>query len=134
MKYFKTVTGQVLAYESDGSQDDLIQPGLIPLTEEQVTLILNPAPTFEQLKAEFIQAVQQELDQDAQNRGYDNITSACSKASIPGIFQAECLAFGERWRDSWAHCYAELDKVESGLRPIPTKEEILSELPPRVSG
>lgn len=46
MKYFKSSNGQVWAFESDGSQDDLIEnhSGLTPLKPEEVQAHLAPLP------------------------------------------------------------------------------------------
>lgn len=42
MKYFKDSTGRVFAYEADGSQDDYIGADQVPLTEDEISLLLNP--------------------------------------------------------------------------------------------
>jgi hypothetical protein len=75
-------------------------------------------------------AVQAYMDTKAQERGYDNIHTACSYAnSTDEVFKAEgtaCLA----WRDSvWRKCYNILDEVKTGKRAIPTLEEVIAELP-----
>ena len=44
MKYYKAPNGDVYAYESDGSQDDYIQPDLVPMTPEEVGAHLAPPP------------------------------------------------------------------------------------------
>lgn len=45
MKYFRnSETGQVLAYESDGSQDSYIDPALVPMTPDEVAQYLAPPP------------------------------------------------------------------------------------------
>lgn len=89
--------------------------------------------TFESIVEDFEQAIQQELDADAQAKGYDNILSACAYAGAPNPFQAEAISF-VTWRGNvWAYCYQELDKVQAGARPMPTVEKIISELPVRVS-
>jgi hypothetical protein len=36
MKHYKDAQGNVYAYEADGSQDDLIKPGLIPIKDSEV--------------------------------------------------------------------------------------------------
>lgn len=74
-------------------------------------------------------AVQNWMDRRAQERGYDNIASACSYIqSTDTVFQAEaevCVA----WRDRvWRYCYNVLDAVMAGQRSIPTVEELLAEL------
>ncbi|CDL85436.1 tail fiber assembly protein [Xenorhabdus szentirmaii] len=48
MKYYKSNDNQVYAYESDGSQDDWIIPGLIPITKAEADVLANPPPTQEQ--------------------------------------------------------------------------------------
>lgn len=47
MKYFKDATGQVYAYEADGTQDEWIQPGLMPLSAAEVDAHCNPPVTPE---------------------------------------------------------------------------------------
>lgn len=42
MKYLKDSDGNIFGYESDGSQDDWIRPGLTELTEKELEYILNP--------------------------------------------------------------------------------------------
>lgn len=42
MKYFKDSAGRVFAYEADGSQDDYIGADQVPLTEDEISLLLNP--------------------------------------------------------------------------------------------
>jgi hypothetical protein len=44
MKYFKDAQNTVYAYESDGSQDAFIKPGLMPITADQANALLNPVP------------------------------------------------------------------------------------------
>ena len=75
-------------------------------------------------------SVQQLLDSKAKERNYDNILSLCTYAtSVNPTFSAEGQA-GVEWRDAvWAKCYQVLDEVNSGTREVPTKEELLSELP-----
>lgn len=42
MKYYKDENNEVYAYESDGSQDAYIKPGLIPITEEKMLELTTP--------------------------------------------------------------------------------------------
>jgi hypothetical protein len=88
---------------------------------------------FNAVKLQFTDAVQVHLDAGAKALGYDGILSACSYATSTNLpFSVEgksCLD----WRDAvWLYCYTELAKVEAGTRPLPTVEEIISELPVRV--
>lgn len=64
MKYFISESGEVFAYESDGSQDSFIKEGLTPLTDEefaaiQAQQVLDSAPTPEQL----LQATEMKRDE-----------------------------------------------------------------------
>ena len=84
------------------------------------------------MREKLTAAVQGHLDLAAQNKGYDNIVSACSYAGYENVFQAEAIRFG-KWRaDVWLYCYGELAKVVTGDRPMPTADEIIAELPPLV--
>lgn len=87
-------------------------------------------PTVEEIQKMLTDGVQAYMDTKAQERGYDNIHTACSYAnSTDEVFKAEgtaCLA----WRDSvWRKCYTILDEVKAGKRAIPTLEEVIAELP-----
>ena len=93
----------------------------------------QPVLTFEQTVSLFEKAVQAELDADAQAKGYDNISNACEYAAAPNPFQNESIAYITRRGNVWAYCYQELAKVQAGTRAMPTIEQIISELPPRVS-
>ena len=89
-----------------------------------------PAPTPEEIQARLTQAVQDRLDSEAQALGYDSCLSVCSYADT-GVakFDAEGAAF-RSWRSAvWQSCYAILDAVKAGQRPIPTEGELLAELP-----
>ena len=81
------------------------------------------------IQKKLTDAVQNWMDRRAQERGYDNIASACGYIqSTDAVFQAEaevCVA----WRDRvWRYCYNVLDEVMAGRRSIPTVEELLTEL------
>lgn len=79
---------------------------------------------------EFTDAVQLYLDSVAQTRNYSNIISACSYAAgTHPKYSAEgkaCL----KWRENvWDACYQILNDVQTGNRPMPTIEQVISELP-----
>jgi len=82
------------------------------------------------LKQSLTSAVQKHMDDTAKERNFDDILSLCTYAtSAKPKFKAEGQA-GVEWRDEvWMYCYAELDKVLSGLRTAPTPEELIEELP-----
>lgn len=81
------------------------------------------------LKKEFTQSIQTMLDEKANEKGYDNIASACSYAGYDNPFRAEGEAYG-LWRAlCWSKAYAILEAVETGMRPMPTISEVLEEMP-----
>lgn len=51
MKHYKSESGEVFAFELDGSQDEYIPEGAKKMTAKQVEAHINPLPTIEQLKA-----------------------------------------------------------------------------------
>lgn len=88
-------------------------------------------PPFEDVRAQFVAAVQAHLDATARTRNYDGILSACSYATSTHLpFSTEGQAAVD-WRDAvWLYCYAELAKVEAGTRTIPASPEaFIAELP-----
>ena len=90
-----------------------------------------PAPTAEKIRADRVAAVYAHMDAAAHALGYDDIRAAVTYADEPAVpkFQAEGRAF-RAWRSLvWAHCYQVLDDVQAGLRPIPTAEDLIAELP-----
>jgi hypothetical protein len=89
----------------------------------------TPAPADAQKTLEG--AAQAHLDAQARSLGYDDIKSAVTYADEPAVpkFQAEGQAL-RAWRSLvWAKCYEILAEVQGGLRPIPTMDELLAELP-----
>lgn len=75
MNYYKSQSGQVFAYEADGSQDAFIQPDLIPMTDEEVQAHCYPPVTLEQVyaawKAERTKAVKSITVMTASGRVFD---------------------------------------------------------------
>jgi hypothetical protein len=91
------------------------------------------------LVLEYDGLVQSHLDTVARSWGYGEktrpdasaILHAITYAEEPAVpkFQAEGRAL-RAWRSSvWAACYAMLDEVKSGLRAIPTAQEVIAVLP-----
>lgn len=132
MKHFLHNDGSLWAFESDGSQDDLIMSDMLPLTEEELAQHRSAqhAQTIQDRIAAYIMAVQEMLDEAARQRGYDSILSACTyAASTIERFRQEaqaCIA----WRDAvWAECYRLLDEVKAGSRQAPQMAVLLASLP-----
>lgn len=88
------------------------------------------AAQTERLTKQFTQAVQDYMDAKVQERGYDNIASACTYALSSDItFAAEGTA-AKNWRDKvWRQCYDTVADVVSGKRAVPSITELLNELP-----
>jgi hypothetical protein len=108
------------------------QLGYVVERDEYYEVVAIPphVPTAEEIQKMLTDGVQAYMDTKAQERGYDNIHTACSYAnSTDEVFKAEgtaCLA----WRDSvWRKCYNILDEVKTGKRAIPTFEEVIAALP-----
>lgn len=132
MSYFKDKSNKV-HFLDDDSFLHLLPIECVKISDEEANQLNNPKLTIEQIAAKFELDIQSYLDDEAQLRGYDNITTACSYAAAPNPFQAESISF-VKWRGNvWAYCYGELAKVQNGSRAMPTIEQIISELPARVS-
>lgn len=89
-----------------------------------------PTPSLDEVRAQLTLAVQAYLDRTAKERGYDGILSCSTYAIATNVqFAAEGQACVS-WRDAvWAACYAIMDDVLAGNRPVPTEGELIAELP-----
>lgn len=79
---------------------------------------------------QFTEAIQHHLDITAQTKNYASIISACSYAAgTHPKYSAEgkaCLM----WREAvWDKGYQILNDVQNGIRPMPTIEQVINELP-----
>lgn len=90
----------------------------------------EPEPTEAEILATMKSAIQRYLDTKSKEREYDGILSLCTyAASTNPKFAAEGRA-GVLWRDAcWAKGYEIMGAVLNGLRPIPTVDELLAEMP-----
>jgi hypothetical protein len=44
MKHYKTPDGEVWAFNADGSQDELIHPDMVPVSEAELEVLRAPKP------------------------------------------------------------------------------------------
>lgn len=82
------------------------------------------------IKRQLADRVQAYMNSVVHERGYDNLTTACTYIDTGHPqFDSEGRA-ARLWRSAvWKKCYEVLDEVNAGLRPIPTAEELIAELP-----
>lgn len=105
--------------------------GNITFDHENRTFISDVVPyENDVIKRQLVDTIQRYLDNEAKIHYYDGILSLCSYAtSINPKFGPEGQA-GVIWRDAcWSKGYEILNECESGIRPIPTPDELLSEMP-----
>lgn len=103
------------------------EQSVISLTAEEIASI--PAKTQEQIIAEFSVGLDDYFDRKAKEKNYDNRYTCAIRAGYVGPFQSDGQSFAQ-WMDACnAYGYQELAKVKNGLRPVPTVEQFLSELP-----
>ena len=95
-----------------------------------VPAVPTEAEIKEQTKQHLLQAVDAYMDKTVQDRGYDNIAKCVTyEGDIDPIFNAEGTA-AKQWRSKvYRRCYEILAEVEAGIRPVPTKDELIAELP-----
>ena len=88
---------------------------------------------LEEIQLHLVNEIQLHLDATAQARAYDGILSLCTYATSPSPkFAAEGQS-GVEWRDAcWTKGYEILGECQAGLRPIPTPQELIIELPAMV--
>ena len=101
-----------------------------PSMVEREVVPLDPEPSDSEIQAELTKFIQGHLDRKAKELLYDSCLSVCSYVDT-GIakFDDEGKAF-RSWRSKvWAKGYEILDAVKSGERSIPSKDELLAELP-----
>lgn len=89
-----------------------------------------PTPSLDDIKREFLSAVQSHIDAVAQSRGYDSGVSLATYATdTHPPFAAEAAVFIP-WRSSvWLYCYQEFEKVVADTRSVTTPDAFIAELP-----
>lgn len=111
-------------------------PDDIEIEEGEVALPASPPEpdpeplTLDQHQTILKAEVQSWMNAKVAERNYDSITSLCTYATDPDpVFAAEGQA-GVAWRSAvWRVCYLILAEVVSDERPVPTRGELLAELP-----
>jgi hypothetical protein len=104
--------------------NEWLQQGNIP---EQV--ISDPSLIVAQIKLELSDSIQRLLDTTAQDLRYDNMMSVRSYAGYPNAFQEEAIKLAVWSADCWVKAGEIENNVLLGLRPIPTSQEVISEMP-----
>jgi hypothetical protein len=101
-----------------------------PLRRRQEREAQRERARGEMLVHQVTSQVQGRLDAAARARGYDSILSACSyfSSTVPK-FADEALEFIALRDTAWSTCYAILADVEAGKRPMPTLQEVITEMP-----
>lgn len=124
-------TLEVIEPDYDRQLFDLVLDDVQSLDRVSYTIV--PKPIEQQHKViqkRLTDVVQAQLDEKAQQYGYDNIFTACTYVnSTNNKFRSQALAFID-WRDRvWIHCYTVLDDVQQGNREVPTEQMLINELP-----
>jgi len=136
MRYWITPDGSY--YEGDN-----VASGSIEVTQRPSDLydwngsswVLNQQRFEDTTTADLEAAVDDHIDAVATAKGYgkryrDSATEACMKyAAFPNKYQAEAIAFGQWIVSVWDYVFQVQADVLASLRPVPTKEQLISELP-----
>lgn len=98
-------------------------------------------PTSGELEAAYLSAAEKKaqasltaalnrfLDSKASERRYDNRFTCALRAAFAGPFQAEGIAFAT-WLDQCnITAYSIMAECKAGVRPIPTEQELIAEMP-----
>ena len=101
MKHYRDESNKIYAYESDGSQDDYIKEGLVPISDEDLAAMM--APTTEQLLS---QLTAERKEQERQGVVINGIRYAGDPSNRQAL--QEAIAFMEdagltefeSWKDS----------------------------------
>lgn len=128
MNYYKDVSGNVYAYDDEQVEQGL-QGSLQEMTEEEVEAHKNPPLTQEQIVARYTHALERFYDSKAAERRYDSRLTCALRAGYAGPFYEEGAAFAV-WMDNCnVYAYQVMAEVQDGSRPMPSEEELISELP-----
>jgi hypothetical protein len=141
MIYYKSLTNDIYAFESDIDAANHIESGWILISETDALTVANPPLTQAQEVSKIIATIQQQLDGKAQERGYYDIKSACAYVSnVPftgtdpaSVLQEKFRVEGnalQAWMSlTWATAYTYLATVKAGTNPMPTPAEAVALMP-----
>lgn len=107
---------------------DLSTPDLLEAYEEltpEAQLAIEPGI----VKNETSIAIQKYIDDKAKEYRYDNMASVRSYTGFDNIFKEECLKLAAWGTSCWAVAGQIEYDVINGVRPMPTLEEVMAELP-----
>lgn len=100
--------------------------------QEAAAITEDTALKTTQTIARYTEALTALLDSEAQSKRYDNRITCSLRAGYAGPFQAEGTAFAI-WMDTCnALGYTIMQEVIDQIRPMPTIEEFLAEMPEMV--
>jgi len=101
MKHYKDEKNNIFAYESDGSQDDYIKEGLVPISDEDLAAMI--APTTEQLLSQLTAARKEQEQQGVVINGIRYAGDPGNRQTLQeAITYIEDAGLGEfpTWKDS----------------------------------
>lgn len=115
------------------SPDDAETFDLYEKLKSKAAPYVEPVKTKEEVIQEFISLadvkVQEALDSQAQQLGYDDIDSIAKYLRPNSQYYDECIALGD-WCDSvWVYFNNLTLDVNSGVKSMPTIEELINGLP-----
>jgi len=137
------VREEVVIDEERDENGEVVRPAEVVPAEyrtvvEEVTvrrfqIVAIPEPSEEEriaaLKADYESAVEGWLAEFAATRGYKVSNMGAYANSTNPTFRAEALYYIELQDRTWETCYAILNAVLAGERPVPTREQLFAELP-----
>lgn len=131
MKYYRhPTTGEVYAYEADGSQDAFILPDLMQMTDEEIQAHLAP-PTvslteqFEQVRA----ALQGAIDAKAREFGFSGGNALILYAGFANSFQTLAKQFAGWEVIVWVEAGQYKQQVLEGSSPMLTPAQAVAMMP-----
>ena len=101
MKHYKDEKNNIFAYESDGSQDDYIKEGLVPISDEDLAILR--APTTDQLLQQLTQARKEQEHQGVTINGIRYAGDPGNRQALQeaiALMDDAGLTEFESWKDS----------------------------------